>query len=146
MNLLRKIVRSKGDPKILQSGPSSLDQIDRLSRGLDGSASVWDLSRSLRRAALRVHWAWRARKRFCGPVPGQGHIAFPADQAAQPARRRIHDLEAGRIPRAPNHALRVLASRNVVCPVGAKGAGDFALLWQRIASLSGLRCNRKLDR
>ena len=35
------LVRSKGDPKIISTGPSSLTAADRLARGLGWDARVW---------------------------------------------------------------------------------------------------------
>ena len=93
---ISNIARSKGDPKILNSGPSSLGAADRLARALGWFSIGLGADGAVRaRSASPGRLACRARKPWCGPTAcarsGTACVSLSPDKHArivEPRRRR----------------------------------------------------------
>ena len=64
---LSDITRSKGDPKVLRAGPSSLGSADQLARALGWFSIGLGLMELLAPRASRGPWAWRAARGWSAP-------------------------------------------------------------------------------
>ncbi len=62
MNLFSTLKRSKGDPKVLEKGPSSLSSSDRLARNLGWFGVGLGVIQLFGATGSPVHSAWKVRR------------------------------------------------------------------------------------